>query len=73
MAHGLGRDGSLVRFTADVALTLLDNRLAAGGATRGATREEIAAAFAWLTSPYVDRAVWDDATRTGIVMRPSMS
>ncbi|MGB6518555.1 MAG: hypothetical protein WBE79_08655 [Candidatus Cybelea sp.] len=73
MAHGIGGDGSPPRFTADVALALLDQRLAAGGATGGATREEIAAAFVWLTSPYVDRAVWGDATRTGIVIRPSRS
>ena len=73
MAHGVGRDGSLPRFTADVALALLDNQLTASGATNGGTREEIEAAFAWLTSPYVDRALWDDATHTAIVVRPPMS
>jgi hypothetical protein len=73
MAHEIGRDGSLPRFAADVALMLLDQRLLASGATSGATREEIAAAFAWLTSPYVDRALWDDATHTAIVIRPPMS
>lgn len=76
MAFNIGDSASMPRLTADVALTLLDDRLAAEGSTHGVTREEIDAAFAWLTSPYVRRAIWtpfDSAqgdTRA-IVIRPS--
>jgi hypothetical protein len=38
--------------------------------TRGVTRDEIDAAFAWLTSPFVGRAVWLNADPTAIVIRP---
>lgn len=62
---------SLPRLTQEVALTLLDDRLTAMGSTRGSTRDEIDAAFTWLTSPYVNRAIWTDATHTGVVIRPT--
>ena len=58
------------RITADLALFLIDDRLAATNSTHGATREEVDAAFDWLTSPYVGRAVWVDAAKSGIVLRP---
>ncbi len=29
------------------------------------------AAFTWLTSPYVDRAIWADGERSAITVRPS--
>ncbi len=54
----------------DVARSLLDARLAAHSSTRGVAREEVDAAFAWLTSPYVSRAVWLDAGQTAIIVRP---
>lgn len=73
MAHTIGRNASMPRLTADVALGLLDDRLAAKGSTHGVTREEIDIAFTWLTSPYVGRAVWSDDTRTAIVIRPSVT
>jgi hypothetical protein len=72
MAHAMG-DGAPPHLTPDVALSALDDRLAAHGSTRGVTREEIDAAFTWLTSPYVGRAVWLDAERTAIVIRPLSS
>ncbi|MBV8531191.1 MAG: hypothetical protein JO104_07725 [Candidatus Eremiobacteraeota bacterium] len=69
MAHYLGR-GAPPRLTVDVALSLVDDRLTTAGAVNGATRDEIDEAFLWLTSPYVDRALWTDASRTAIVIRP---
>jgi hypothetical protein len=72
MAQGLDDTPSTPRLTADVALSLLDDRLTSGGSTHGVTHEEIDAAFTWLTSPYVGRAVWADDGRTSIVIRPSL-
>jgi hypothetical protein len=72
MDHTLGDARSAPRLTADVALMLVDERLTAAGSTHGVTRDEIDAAFTWLTSPYVDRAVWTD-DRNAIVIRPSTS
>ncbi|MGB8519593.1 MAG: hypothetical protein WCD38_05460 [Candidatus Tumulicola sp.] len=69
MAHAMG-DGAPPNFTRDVARSLLDARLAAYNSTRGVAREEVDAAFAWLTSPYVSRAVWLDAGQTAIIVRP---
>ncbi len=71
MAHTLGDTASLPRLTADVALSLIDDRLTTAGSTHGVTRQEVEAAFTWLTSPYVDRAIWADNDRTVIVVRPS--
>ena len=71
MAHTLGDTTSLPRLTADVALSMVDDRLTRAGSTHGVTREEIEAAFTWLTSPYVDRALWADSERSAIIMRPS--
>jgi hypothetical protein len=70
MAHSLDDSTSVPRLTTDVALSLIDDRLTAAGSSHGVTREEIAAAFTWLTSPYVGRAVWADESRTAIVIRP---
>ena len=70
MDHDLGDAASVPRLTADVALSLLDDRLTAAGSTHGVTREEIDSAFTWLTSPYVGRAVWADEGHTAIVIRP---
>jgi hypothetical protein len=58
------------RLTKDVALSLLDERLTTSGSTHGATLEEIDAAFTWLTSPYVGRAIWSDDSQAAIVIRP---
>ncbi len=70
MDHTLGDAASVPRLTADVALSLLDGRLTAAGGTHGVTREEIDAAFTWLTSPYVGRAIWSTDDRSAIVIRP---
>lgn len=71
MAHTVG-DAAPPRLTADVALSLVDERLMAAGSANGVTREEIDAAFTWLTSPYVDRAVWSDESYTAIIVRPEL-
>jgi len=72
VAHTLADGASVPRLTADVALSLVDERLTTAGSTHGVTREEIDAAFSWLTSPYVERAIWT-ADRSAIVIRPSTS
>ncbi|HEY6327286.1 MAG TPA: hypothetical protein VIW73_12320 [Candidatus Cybelea sp.] len=64
---------STPRLTKDVALSLLDERLAAAGSARGAALDDIDAAFAWLTSPFVGRAIWADDARDAIVIAPSRS
>lgn len=69
MAHDLN-DTSPPHLTADVALIQLDARLNAAGSTNGPTREEVGAAFTWLTSPYVGRAIWTSEDHTAIVVRP---
>ena len=71
MAHTLADSASVPRLTADVALSLIDDRLTAAGSTHGVTREEIDAAFTWLTSPYVGKAIWADENQTAIVIRPA--
>jgi hypothetical protein len=58
--------------TPDVALSLIDDRLTAAGSTRGVTRDEIGAAFTWLTSPYVARAIWTNENHAAIVIRPTL-
>lgn len=70
MAHAMV-GGAPPALTREVALGVLDARLAAAGSTHGVTNDEIEAAFTWLTSPYVGRAVWLNAERAAIVIRPS--
>jgi len=62
------RSDSVPPLSIDVALTLLDDRLIAGGSSTPVGRDEMAEAFAWLTSPYGGRAVWTDDARTAIVI-----
>jgi len=69
-AASLSNHDSVPLLTRDVALTLIDDRLSGAASTRGVTRDEIDAAFTWLTSPYVARAIWTDDTHTAIVIRP---
>ena len=57
MLHG-APEAVAPNFTRDVARSLLDARLAAHNSARGVAHDEVDAAFAWLTSPYVSRAVW---------------
>ncbi|MBC5800276.1 MAG: hypothetical protein GIX03_09890 [Candidatus Eremiobacteraeota bacterium] len=54
--------------TADAAMLLVDERLASAGVSDACTREQVQAAFAYLTSPLVRRAVWADDTRQAIVV-----
>ena len=70
MAHTLADKTDAPRLTADVALSTIDDRLRAINGTHGVTREEIEAAFAWLTNPYVGRAIWTDESRTALIIRP---
>lgn len=72
MALTLADGMSTPRLTTDVALSTIDDRLTAAGSTHGVTREEIDAAFTWLTSAYVGRALWSDDSRTAIVIRPQL-
>jgi hypothetical protein len=67
----LSNRDSVPLLTRDVALSLIDDRLAGAGSTRGVTRDEIDAAFIWLASPYVARAIWTDDTHIAIVVRPA--
>jgi hypothetical protein len=70
MANALGDSASAPRLTADVALSLVDDRIIAAGGSRGVMRDEVDAAFTWLTSPYVGHAVWADSDRSAVVVRP---
>lgn len=70
MALALTTGTPAPRLSGDVALSMIDERLTAAGSTQGVTREEIDAAFTWLTSPYVGKAIWTDDSRTAIVIRP---
>ncbi len=54
--------------TADVAIALVDAKLAANGTHAGCSRAEIAQAFAYLTSPLVAAAAWADESRVAIVI-----
>lgn len=70
MAHDLGDPASSPLLTRDVALSLIDERLTESGSTNGVTRDEINAAFTWLTSPYVNRAAWTGNDGAAIVVTP---
>lgn len=61
--------GQAPHFTVDVAMSVVDTYLGASSATIACAREDVQAAFDWLTSPYVDRAVWLDDARDAIVIR----
>jgi hypothetical protein len=68
----LSNRDSIPLLTRDVALSFIDDRLSGAGSTRGVTRDEVDAAFTWLTSPYVGRAIWADDAHTAIVIRPAL-
>jgi hypothetical protein len=72
MAHTLGDSASVPRLTADVALSLIDDRLASTGCAHGVTREEIDAGFTWLASPYVARAIWASCEKSAIIIRQTL-
>lgn len=66
--RALGDGSQAPHFNVDVAMSVVDTFLGANGANAACAREEVQAAFEWLTSPYVGRAVWLDASREAIVL-----
>ncbi len=49
-------------------MLLVDARLRAGGAHLACSRDDVGAAFAYLTSPLVGQAIWLDPEATTIVI-----
>lgn len=66
--HALGDGIQAPHFTLDVAMSVVDTYLGATGATAACAREDVRAAFDWVTSPYVGRAVWLDEDRSAVVL-----
>jgi DNA-binding phage protein len=66
--RALGDGSQAPHFTVDVAMSVVDTFLGANGTTAACNREDVQAAFAWLTSPYVGRAVWLNQTHDAIVL-----
>lgn len=66
--HALGDGAQAPHFTIDVAMSVVDTFLGANGASAACAREDVQAAFEWLTSPYVCRAVWLNETHDAIVL-----
>lgn len=56
--RALGDGAQAPHFNVDVAMSVVNTFLGANGATAACTREDVQAAFEWLTSPYVGGAVW---------------
>lgn len=54
-------------FTVDVAMEAVDAVLAQHGSASPCTREEVQAAFEWLTNPLMRVAVWADEAKSAIV------
>jgi len=67
--HALGGGSEAPHFTIDVAMSVVDTVLGANGASAACARDDVQAAFEWLTSPYVGRAVWVNETHDAIVLR----
>lgn len=67
--HTLGDGSQAPHFNIDVAMSVVDTFLGASGSTAACTREDVQAAFEWLTSPYVARAVWLSEAHDAIVLR----
>lgn len=66
--HALGDGSEAPHFTVDVAMSVVDTFLGANGTTAACARDDVRAAFEWLTSPYVGRAVWLNETHDAIVL-----
>jgi hypothetical protein len=66
--HALGDGSQAPHFTVDVAMSVVDTFLGASGTTAACARDDVQAAFEWLTSPYVGRAVWLNETHDAIVL-----
>lgn len=61
-AAAQGGAANAPRLTVDAAMLLVDAALKAAGSTQACTRDEVVAAFAWLTNPNVHTAVDYDGT-----------
>lgn len=68
MAQHVGDASAAPLFTVDVAMAMADAQLCAQGSQHGCTREEMQAAFEWLTNPLVRRALWVDDSHASIVV-----
>ncbi len=68
MAQRIANRDDVPRFTVDVAMSAVDAQLTQVPGSNGCTRDDVEAAFAWLTNPLVRRAVWVDAARDAIVV-----
>jgi hypothetical protein len=66
--HTLGDGSQAPHFNVDVAMSIVDTFLGSSGTTAACAREDVQAAFEWLTSPYVGRAVWLDGAHDAIVL-----
>jgi hypothetical protein len=64
----VGNPSEAPRFTVDVAMMLVNAKLAALGASTGCVREEVQAVFQYLTNPACGLALWGDEGRTDIVV-----
>lgn len=62
------RPANLAALTVDAAMMLVDQCLADAGSCASCTREQVQAAFEYLTSARVGIAVWIDDSRESIVI-----
>jgi len=60
------------RLTIDAAMLLVDQALANDDSKAACTREEVEAAFGYLTNPRVEQAVWVDNEKSAIVVTSSL-
>ena len=65
---GAGNRADAPHLNEDAAMLLVDARLRTGGAHLACSRDDVRAAFAYLTSPLVAQAVWLDPAATTIVI-----
>jgi len=56
------------RLTIEAAALCINEALADSGSDARCVRDDVEAAFTWMTHPLVRSAVWDDASRTAIVV-----
>lgn len=63
-----GDKANAPRLTEDAAMLLVDTRLRATGAHVECSRDDVRAAFAYLTSPLVAKAIWLSTDTTAIVI-----
>jgi hypothetical protein len=66
--HAAGDAVNAPHLTTDAAMFLVDAHLATLGIPLSCSREDMEAAFAYLTSPLTAAAVWATSERTSIVL-----